>query len=630
MRWWLNSILMLAILLPAPVAWSGEESKDAEKAEKAETKETDKSKAEAKSPIKRLAEVKLDRYLVPARQLNLPVRGRVKTVQEMLDKFEKWSEEDEIGAVLLNVMDLRLSLPDIEALRDGVKKLQDSGKKVVAYMNAGDDKGYLLACAADEIACAPSAGVYLPGMGYIFPFMKGHFQMRGLEFEVITAGKYKYPGFYNRREADDAFKEEFNAVLDGWIEDYYKMIAEGRDLSVDRVKQIVDQCLFDADEALQYGLVDKLAYYEEYRDQILRREKMKKYRGEREGLADINSFQDLMTMIMKEIEKKKAEYEKVGPKIAVLHARGPIIDLNLGPAVASMLICRDDFVKTIEELRKHKSIKAVVMQVDSPGGSGYASDVIWTKLNELDEEKPLVVCMGSVAGSGGYYIALPGRLIFARPTTLTGSIGVLGVFRSAWSLLNRLDYELLPMKRGDKSLLGMGHRTLTKDEHALFQDYILRFYDVFIDRVARSRKMPAEEVRKIAEGRIYTGRQALEIGLIDRLGGLDDAIAAVKEFADIPESAEIRIVHYPRAASLGELLEGAMGVQAMATITSQATTPSPLMTFDHQLRFFSRKPEPLTWMPLPNGQEMLEINSPLFNNAGAPQTKTWLEELLGI
>jgi protease-4 len=285
----------------------------------------------------------------------------------------------------------------------------------------------------------------------------------------------------------------------------------------------------------------------------------------------------------------------------VLHARGPIIDYSLGAGLASQYICRDDFVKVVDELRKNKSIKAVVMRVDSPGGSGYASDVIWKQLRRLDETKPLVVSMGSVAGSGGYYISCPGRRIFAQPTTITGSIGVLGIFQSAWSQLNRRDYEVAEMKRGARSMLGYPHRTLSKEDHAFIQRFIDDFYDIFIERVAATRKIPAEQVRKIAEGRIYTGRQALELALVDELGGLEAAIQSARELAEIPPSAELKIVHYPRGASLGELFESfsSMSVeQALHTFTDRAASARPV-TFEQQLRIFSRRPQALCWMAVP-------------------------------
>jgi protease-4 len=336
-------------------------------------------------------------------------------------------------------------------------------------------------------------------------------------------------------------------------------------------------------------------------------------------------------MVNEAMQKAQESRKAVGPKIAVLHARGPIVDISLGAGFASSIISRDDFVKVLDELRKNKSIKAVVMRVDSPGGSGYASDVIWQKLRELNEEKPLVVSMGTVAGSGGYYIACPARRIFAQPTTITGSIGVLGIFQCAQSALNRMDYELLEMKRGQRSLLGSPHRELDKKDRDFIQEYISDFYSVFIDRVATTRKIPASEVRKIAEGRIYTGRQALEVGLVDELGGIAEAIETARRMADIPPSAELKIVHYPRAASFGEIFEtlSSVGMGQVMQMFSQGVTAAPTVTFDQQLLIMSQRIQPLCWMAVPDfyGPQALWTNA-LTRPVGATQLQFPIDTLL--
>ena len=597
MRHWATSLLLMLVVAFPALAEEGMGNQDADK----ETTESKLAAKPAESPISQLAELRIDEFVVPARVVNLPLPGRTRTLQDVLDRMKEWSKEDKIGAILLDVGDVYLSLSDIEELRGGVAELKKADKKVMAFFNSGSPEAYLLACAADEIALPPSGALAIPGIGRLFPFMKGYYQMLGLEYEVITSGRYKYPGFVNRREPDKYFSEEFGAILDSWFADYKSIIAEGRGLSPDDVSKVVDIAVFNATQAQQRGLVDTLAYYDEYRDRLLKRDKMKRYKSEERGLADVNSIQDFVELINRELKRAEESRKAVGPKIAVLHARGPIIDYSLGAGFASQFICRDDFVKVVDELRKNKSIKAVVMRVDSPGGSGYASDVIWKQLRRLDEAKPLVVSMGSVAGSGGYYISCPGRRIFAQPTTITGSIGVLGIFQSAWSQFNRRDYELAEMKRGARSMLGYPHRTLSKQDRAFIQDFIDDFYDIFIERVAGTRKIPAEQVRKIAEGRIYTGRQALELALVDELGGLEEAIQSARTLAEIPPSAELKIVHYPRGASLGELFESLSptGVERALETLAKAGAGARPVTFEQQLRIFSRRPQALCWMAVP-------------------------------
>jgi protease-4 len=598
------------LMAPAPArGWDGDDQKSKPPAKhngESDADDADKvgegDKEATISPIKKLVLVKIDQNLIPARMLNLALPGKARTVRDLVNRFDKWADDDEIGALLLDLDGTYLGFSDVEELRDAIGQFRKSGKKLHAFVNSGDPMSYMLACESDEIAMAPTGSLAIPGLGRAFPYMRGYYQMLGIEFDVITAGKFKYPGFLNRREPDKYFQEEFGAILDSWFGDYVNIIAEGRKLSDDNVKEAIDVAVFDAEDAKNRGLIDRLAYYDDYVDSVARRHKYKDVKEGESDFSRITSLQDLMSAWSKEIEKSQERYKEKGPKVAILNARGPIIDVNLGSTYSSMLIMRDEFVKSIEEIRKNKTIKAVVLRVDSPGGSGYASDVIWRKLKELDEEKPLVVSMGNVAGSGGYYIACPGRLIFAQPTTITGSIGVLAVLANQASLYNRMDVNLAEMSRGARSLLGSGFRDMKPEDRQFIQDLILDFYEIFLDRVASTRKMPKEEVRKIAGGRIYTGRQALEIGLIDRLGGLDDAIAAVRELADIPRSAEIKLVEYPRPASIGDLLFGGVGgLSLMTETTRQSQQAVPQVSFDSQVRFFGSRLQPLCWMGVPDG-----------------------------
>jgi len=605
--------------LPA-FADAGKDDEKKEKKKSVEVKTKDKKEDKKSCPIKKLVEVKIDPFLIPARAINIPLPGRTKTIRELLERFEKYAEDEEVGGILLNLDGVYLWGADVEELRAGLVNLRKADKKVLAYLNSGDPMSYLLACQAEEIAIAPTGDLFIRGLGGLFPFMRGMYQMRGIEYDVITAGRFKYPGFLNRREPDKYFIEEFSAILDGLYEDYVKTIAEGRELPRKKVKKVIDVALFDAQQAKNRGLVDVIAYYDDYRDRIIRRNKFKKARDFDSDFAKITSLNDLLNAWQKQVREAQKSYEAVGPKIAVLHARGPIIDVDLGPGFSSRLIMRDEFIKSIERIRKNKTIRAVVLHIDSPGGSGYASDVIWQKLRELDEEKPLVVSMGTVAGSGGYYIACPGRLIFAHPTTITGSIGVLGIFANYASAYNRRDINLTEMKRGARSLLGAGHRDMLPEDRAFLQKYILDFYEIFLDRVAMTRKMPKDEVRKIAGGRIYSGRQAFKIGLIDRLGSLKDAIDAAKDMADIPPSAEIKLVHYPRPVSIGELIEGFAGMSMSMEMLMQAQTPAPMISFDNQLQYFAQSPKPLCWMAMP------DVNV-LVNPAGPQQA---MHGLLGL
>lgn len=628
----LSLLAMLALLVSAyaaPVV-ADEKNGDDKKADKDAVKKVVEEKAKDKdadkavrSPIKKLVEIKLDPFLVSAKTLNIPLPGRTQTLRDMLERFDKLAKDDEVGAVLLNLQGIALSLPDVEELCSGLVQLKEADKKVFAFVNSGDPMSYLVACQADEIALAPTGSLVIPGLGRVFPYMRGMYQMQGIEFDVITAGAYKYPGFVNRREPDKYFLKEFGDLMDCMFESYVGIIADGRGMDRAKVKKNIDIALFDAEEAKNRDLVDVLAYYDDYSDRLIKRHKFEKARDDKSALSRITSLNDLMNIWQKQVREAQESYKAVGPKIAILNARGPIIDMDLGASLASSLIMRDQLVKTIEEIRKNKTIRAVVLRIDSPGGSGYASDVIWKKLRELDEEKPVIASMGTVAASGGYYIACPTRMIFAEPTTITGSIGVITMIANSASAINRADINLAEMKRGERSLFGSSHRGMKPEDRAFLQQYILDFYEVFLDRVAAGRKMPKDQIRKLAGGRIYTGRQALEIGLVDRLGNLNDAVDAVRDMADIPPSAEIKLVHYPRPASIGELIESLSGVGMSVEMLMQANAPAPQVSFDSQLRYFARTPQPLCWLAMPDFNASWGVAvpyRPTFDLLGTPAT----------
>lgn len=608
------------------VVSSPDDKSDADSEDDADAKKADKP-----NPIKRLVEIRIDAFLVPARQINVPLPGRISTTQELIDRLDKLAKDDEVGGILFDLDGVGLSMPDIEELRRSIADFRKSGKTVRSFLNSGDPNSFLIACATDEVAIAPCGMLVLPGMGRVFPFMRGMYQMQGIEFEVITAGAFKYPGYNTSREPNKYFVEEFEEIMDSWFGDYVKAIADGRDISEDETKNIIDLALFQPEEAKNRKLVDVISYYDDYRDRILRREKFKKSADGASALSRVTSIQDLLTQITKEMKKAQDKYKEVGPKIAILHARGPIVDMNLGSGLSSSLIMRDPFVKTLEEIRKNKTIRGVVLHIDSPGGSAYASDIIWKKLRELDEEKPVIACMGTVAASGGYYIAAPTRLIYASPSTITGSIGVIAMLQNQASRLNRMDVNMFEMKRGERALLGSGHRDMSPGDRKVIQDMILDTYEQFLDRCAEGRKMPKDEIRKLAGGRVYTGRDALKIGLVDRLGGVNDAIGAVREMANIPPSAEIKLVHYPRPSSLGELAESLFGMQALMGAAQAADTPAPTIGLDKQFRFFGRRLQPLCWMPMPDMAavfgEQTEFDA-AFDLLGVPQSPATFPELM--
>jgi protease-4 len=616
--------LALVAFSAAPCVWADEPEPPADDEAVAETVEEEEEPLEAESageteeaePVKMLAELTLDHNVISARMLNIPWTGRTRTFEDVRDTINVWAEQDDIGAVMLDITNFYLPLPEIEELRQGIDRIKKAGKKVYAHLNLCGPEGYLLACAADEICIAPAGVVLLPGIGRAFPFMQGHYQMLGVDYDVITAGRFKYPGFVNQREPNEYFLKEIGAMFDSWFEDYVRMVAEGRGMKPERVREFIDQAAARGANAIYLDLVDQQAFPEEYRDRILRRTGMKLRKAEQIDWSQINSLQDMLNLMSREWDRQKRAHEAIGPKIAVLTARGPFIDVSLGLAFANLAICRDDFIRTLDEIGQDKSIKGLVLRIDSPGGSGYCSSAIYQKLMEINATRPVVVSMGRVAASAGYHIACPARLIFAEPTTITASIGVLGIFPSNWSALNRADYNMYTIERGARSMLLSGYKPLSPEDRAFVQEVIDKSYGDFIDDVARGRGMATEQVRELAGGRVYTGRDAIKLGLVDRLGGIEDAIQAVRRLAGISAGTKVHVVHYPRYASLGEFIADASSVVTLLGLEAQQNTdplarmlqlaemPAEPLSAERQLKLLVKGPEPLYWMPLPDLHRM--------------------------
>lgn len=480
--------------------------------------------------------------------------GPSNSAQRFMRDIRTASSDESIGALLIRLEPMGgtfLGGPSAltQEIRDEIARAREEhGVKVVAFLEYGAGlQEYYLATAADWIVVYPMGAV--EGLGNYVNVMRytGTSEKIGIEWDYISAGKYKST-FHSLGAGP--LTDEQGAAVQSMVDDNYEeilaAIMKGRDLSRQHAEAVCQGGVLTAPEALEARLVDELGHYEDAKAAALKL-------AEREVPDD---REDISTVDVSGWRYKKYDWTR-GPRIAVIGAYGGI-DTGKGghdPIRGGQSIGSETLVAELRRVRRDDSVKAVVLRVDSGGGDAIASDIIWRETVKLAEKKPFIVSMADVAGSGGYYIAIAGEKIFVDPLTITGSIGVVGMKPVLGPLYEKIGTTHETFKRGDYADLFSPTRHITDEEFEMVQGVIDWFYDEFLEKVAEGRSMPVATVRRIAEGRVYTGNQALEVGLADELGGLHAAIDYACERVGVPrEDAEI--VYYREGWSLIDKIMG--------------------------------------------------------------------------
>jgi protease-4 len=466
------------------------------------------------------------------------------SVHEIWMNIRKAKRDDRIKCLLLRIHYLQCNWAKINELRDAVLDFRKSGKKVYAYIQEASDfdKEYYLATACDEIIIHPLGWLVINGIGGYFPFLKNVLEKIGIEAEFEHVEEYKTAyNIFTEEGFTDAHKEMMESLYSDLYENYVKTIAEARGKSEEEIKDLIDTGFYLGEKALEAGWVDKVLFEDELEN--LLQEKGKK-------LRKITHNQYL------KIKPSSLGLNK-GEKIALIYGMGPI---HTGESVYQT-IGSSTVARWIRKVRKDKSIKGVIFRVDSPGGSALASDVIWREVVLTKKEKPIVVSMSDVAGSGGYWVSMAAHKIIAQPQTLTGSIGVISGKINMAQLYEKLGVTSERLIYGEKADIFSTFRGMTQEERRLLKDGILWVYDRFLTKVAEGRDMRKEEVDKIGKGRVWTGRQGQELGLVDELGGLSKAVSMTKSLAGISAEEEVKLVVWPRKVSLFATLFGRRRVQ---------------------------------------------------------------------
>ena len=414
-------------------------------------------------------------------------------------------------------------------LREALVDFKTSGKFIVAYDEAYSEGGYFLASVADEIYLNPLGGIDFNGFSSEGIFLKGFFEKVGIKPEVFRVGEFKSavePFILDKMSPENRLQTQY--FLDDINNHALELIAKSRGIAQDSLVRINHQMLVrKPKDAVTYKLATALKYEDEVHSILKEKLGLK----EDDQIATINAT-DLGGMA-------KGKNITSSNRIAVILAEGEIVDGNAEGAISS-----EKFAKEIRKARKDENIKAIVLRVNSPGGSILASEVIWREMSEAKKVKPVIVSMGEVAASGGYYIAAPADTIVAQPNTITGSIGIFGILFNVQELVNdKLGVTTDVVSTGELSDFGNMARPLTEVERTIIQSSVEDGYETFISRVAEGRGMHPDSVRKVASGRVWTGTQAKARGLVDVLGGLDTAIGIAA--AKIKAGEDYRVVYYP-------------------------------------------------------------------------------------
>lgn len=429
-------------------------------------------------------------------------------LDDVLANIAKAKNDENIVGIYLKGGSLSGGISSIKEIRNALLDFKKSGKFIVAYADNYSQRMYYLASVADKVLINPQGMLELKGLSAQTMFFKNTLDKLGIEMQIVKVGTFKSAVEpYVNTKMSDANRLQVTVFMNSIWKTTLKEISASRKIPVEKLNSYADEMLMfqPTEKSRQYGLVDSLVYVDQVDSILIKCAKLKK--GDELAFVKHSSMTKL---------PDNAKYAK--NKVAVIYAVGEITDEEGEGIVAR------DMIKTIAKVEKDSSVKAVVFRVSSPGGSAFASEQIWHALNKLKTKKPLIVSMGDYAASGGYYIACTADKIFAQPNTITGSIGIFGVIPNINGLNQKLGITYDGVKTNKMSDAISVNRSFTPEERDLMQNYVNRGYELFVKRCAAGRKMKTEQIKAIAEGRVWTGEDAIKIGLVDNIGGLNDAI----------------------------------------------------------------------------------------------------------
>ncbi|GGE35425.1 signal peptide peptidase SppA [Sphingobacterium cellulitidis] len=468
----------------------------------------------------------------PFEGLDIPGYAGSKSIglNDIVSRIKAAKTDSNIKGIYLNVSSVGTGFATMKAIREALLDFKTSDKFILAYSDVMSQKGYYLNSVADEIYLHPQGTLDFRGLATSVMFYKEALDKLGIDMQVLKVGTYKSavePFILN--SMSEANKEQVNSYLNSIYSTFLTDISSDKKISTDSLQSIANGYMIrEPEDAKKLGFVNDLLY----KDQVISKIKDK---------LGIDAKKDIPVVSLLDYKNKVDAGEPGGDRIAVLYAYGEIID---GEGIEGQ-IGGDKLSRDLRELREDDKVKAIVMRVNSPGGSAMASESIWREVELTKKVKPIVVSMGDYAASGGYYISAAADSIFADPTTLTGSIGVFGLIPSFQKLFNdKLGIHFDAVKTSKFADMDVDmDRPLSEEEKGIIQGGVNKIYQVFLQRVAEGRKIDVAQVDSIGQGRVWTGEQAVKLKLVDRVGTLDQAIAAAAKKAKLEK---YRISEYPR------------------------------------------------------------------------------------
>ncbi|MGE5185398.1 MAG: signal peptide peptidase SppA [Acidobacteriota bacterium] len=481
--------------------------------------------------------------------------GHGTELRQLADRLRELAKDDTLTGLVLRVDSIEASLPDAIELRSAMKAFRAAHKTLRCHAEGASNNTYLVLAACDTIGLAPLGEIAITGPAAMPVHVKPLLDRLGIQADFLHVGAYKGAAEPLTRDAPSKEMEEtLGAILDQRYQTMVDIIAADRKLDAAAVKGLIDTALFPADDAKAQKLVDDVASFEAFRDEV--KQPWTKIELEPDHKDQLHGWLALARFL-----GAMPPDRPLGPHVALVYALGNIVDGG-GDGVlgARQEIAAHTLVAALRAIAGDDSVKAVVLRVDSGGGSAQASELIWREVKALDAKKPVIVSMSDVAASGGYYISSGARKIYALPDTLTGSIGVVGGKLALGGAADKLGIKTYPMGRGKRATMMASLSPWTTDEKAVIQGTMESVYKQFVSRVAAGRHMTPDQVQPIAQGRVWTGAKAKELGLVDALGGLDAAVADAAQLVKLDPAGELEV--YPPSPTLRDLLVGIGQVQA--------------------------------------------------------------------
>jgi len=559
------SRLLLALLLGLSASLRADD--------KAPAQTADKPKDKPKPAV--LAHIKLTGSLEESAPMADSLLGNLgENFQSRLDRLKKAGSDKNVAAVLLEIDGLNAGWGKLHELRAAIEKLRATGKPVIGYVEGGALKDYLVALACEQVVLPEASMLMLTGLRAEVTFYKRLLDMVGIQADFVMMGDFKSAAEpYLRNKLSDANRKQLTEMIDDFYEhEIVGVIAKARKLEPAVVRKLIDAGPHSPKAALKAGLFDRIGYMAEIPNELKKRLNVQEVKLERDYAKPKDDELDIFGLYRKLVFGPTKASASKADKVAVIYAVGAI---NTGKSGNNPLlgasIGSETMLKAIREAEEDKTVKAIVLRVDSPGGSALASDLIWKELQRC--KKPVLASMSDVAASGGYYIAMAAQKIYAEPGTITGSIGVIGGKLALKGLYEKVGLDSEAITRGANSGI-FSDEPFTASQKAAFKALMEDTYDLFLDkawqgRLKAGKKMTRDQLKALAGGRVWTGRQALANGLIDQLGTLQEAIAEAAKLGGLPADKEPELLLLPKPkASLDSLLSG-FGLEVTSLLSRQ-------------------------------------------------------------